>query len=147
MALVLSCHFPLCHFRIGVGIIGIVVTEGGRWRRRAKALSGCFWVGSSRRKGGGGHALAFRGGSISTPLATGREGGGGGGRAAAFWGARHPRNSRVGEWQWACCGIVRLSFLRWRWRDGGGGGGRDGGVLRALRGEGILGSADAHCRV
>ena len=80
-------------------------------------------------------------------MATGREGGGGGGRAAAFWGARRPRDGRVGELQWACCGVVRMAFLRWRWPGGGGGGGRDGGVLRALRGEGVLGGADARRRV
>jgi hypothetical protein len=108
---------------------------------------GAFRLAATERKGGGGHALAFRGGSVATPSATGREGGGGGGRAAAFWGARHPRDGRVGEWQWACCSIVRMAFLRWRWRGGGGGGGRDGGILHALRGEGILGRADARHRV
>ncbi len=53
----------------------------------------------------------------------------------------HERDGRVGEWQWVCCGVVRMAFLRWRWRGGGIRGGRDVGVLRALRGVGILGGA------
>ncbi len=105
-------RYPLRHFRVGVGIIGRVVADGGRRRRRAKVLSGCFWVGSGREKGRWRGALAFWGGSVATPSATVREGGGGGGRAAAFWGARRPRDGRVGEWQWACWGIVRMAFLR-----------------------------------
>ncbi len=38
----LSRCFPLRHFRVGVGIIGIVVAEGGRRWCRATAFSGCF---------------------------------------------------------------------------------------------------------
>ncbi len=112
-----------------------------------RRCQGAFGLAAAGRKGGGRRALAFWGGSIATPLVMGREGGGGGGRAAACWGARHPCYGWVGEWQWACCGIVRMAFLRWRWWGGGGGGGRDGGVLRTLHGEGILGGADTCRRV
>jgi hypothetical protein len=77
-------------------------------------FQGALGLAAAGRKGGGGRTLAFWGGSIATPSATGREGGVGGGRAAAFWGSQHPRNGRVGERQWARCGVKRMAFLRWR---------------------------------
>ncbi len=98
---------------------------GGGVSRRCQ---GAFGLAAAGRKGGCGRALAFWGSSVATPSATGREGGGGGGHATAFWGARRSRDSRVGEWQWACCGIVRMAFFevalagrRRRGREGRGG--------------------------
>ncbi len=40
---------------------------------------GASGLAGAGRKGGGGQALVFLGGSVATPLAMGREGGGGGG--------------------------------------------------------------------
>jgi hypothetical protein len=31
-----------------------------------------------------------------------------------FWGCNVCMTGRVGEWQWARCGVVRMGFLRWR---------------------------------
>ena len=104
-------------------------------------FQGAFGLAAAGRKGGGGCTLAFWGGSVATPLTTGREGSGGNGRAAAFLGSQRPRDGRVGGQQWARCGVVRMAVLRWHWWGGGGGGGRDMGVLRTLRGVGILGCA------
>ena len=56
-----------------------------------------FWLAVAGRKGGGGRALAFRGGSIATPLATGREVGGGNGHATVFGGAQRLHDGRVRE--------------------------------------------------
>ncbi len=99
--------------------------------------------GSGREKGQWRVCPGIRSGSVATPLATGREDGGGGGLAAAFWGSQCPRDNRVGEQQWVCCGIVRMAFLSCRLWGGGGGGrrGRDVWVLHALSGVGILGGA------
>ncbi len=74
-------------------------------------FQGALGLAAAGRKGGGKHILAFGGGSIATSSATGREGVGSGGRTAAFLGSGRPRDGRVGEQQWARCGIVRMAFL------------------------------------
>ena len=43
--------FPLCHFCVNVGIIGIVFAGGVRRRCRATVISECFWVGSGGEEG------------------------------------------------------------------------------------------------
>jgi hypothetical protein len=78
-----------------------------------RRFQGALGLAAAGRKGGGGYTLEFWGGSVATPLATGRKGGGGGGRAAAFLGSQRPRNVRVREWQWARWGVVQMAFLRW----------------------------------
>ncbi len=52
-------------FRVG---IGIDAGEGGRrWRAMPLRCQGAFGLAVAGRKGGGGRALAFRGGSVATP--------------------------------------------------------------------------------